>query len=125
MIDSLAVTSETTSWMGKGACAGDSDLFFAPFAERPEARVRREGKARVICETCNVISPCRPTRVATSSSASGVASPSLSVQLRVMRPPRRSSAAERWPRPEPPRHSAEQSESIRLAQLRMRELLRA
>ncbi len=59
MIDSLAVTNETTSWMGKGACAGDSDLFFAPFAERPEARVRREAKARIICVTCNVVSACR------------------------------------------------------------------
>ncbi len=59
MIDSLAVTSETTSWMSKGACSGDSNLFFAPFAERPEARVRREAKARVICETCDVISACR------------------------------------------------------------------
>ena len=59
MIESLAVTSESTSWMGKGACAGDSELFFAPFAEQPEARVRREAKARVICETCNVISACR------------------------------------------------------------------
>ncbi len=59
MIDSLAVTNEATSWMSKGACSGDSNLFFAPFAERPEARVRREAKARVICETCDVISACR------------------------------------------------------------------
>lgn len=59
MIESLAVSSESTSWMGKGACVGDSELFFAPFAERPEARVRREAKARLICEQCNVVEPCR------------------------------------------------------------------
>lgn len=45
--------------MAEGACAGDSDLFFAPFAERPEARVRRETKARVICETCSVKERCQ------------------------------------------------------------------
>ena len=32
MIESLAVSSESTSWMGHGACVGDSELFFAPFA---------------------------------------------------------------------------------------------
>ena len=59
MIDSLAMSGETTSWMTNGACAGDSELFFAPFAERPEARVRREAKARVICEGCDVAVSCR------------------------------------------------------------------
>ena len=34
-----------TEWMRGAACAGDSDLFFAPFAERPEARVRPEARA--------------------------------------------------------------------------------
>lgn len=59
MIDSLAVTGEAGVWMSKGACVGNSDLFFAPFAERPEARVRREAKARLICETCHVVEDCR------------------------------------------------------------------
>ena len=59
MIDALTVSGEATSWMERGSCAGDSDLFFAPFAERPEARVRREAKARVICEECVVVSACR------------------------------------------------------------------
>ena len=31
-----------TGWMEVAKCTGKSDLFFAPFAERPEARVRRE-----------------------------------------------------------------------------------
>ena len=59
MIESLAVSGESASWMSRGACAGDSELFFAPFAERPEARVRREAKARLICERCDVLEPCR------------------------------------------------------------------
>jgi WhiB family redox-sensing transcriptional regulator len=57
MIDSLAITAG--SWMANGECVGDSDLFFAPFAERPEARVRREAKARLICEKCDVVQACR------------------------------------------------------------------
>ena len=58
-LELLLTSDESLAWMTKGACAGDSDLFFAPFAERPEARVRREHKARKICETCQVISVCR------------------------------------------------------------------
>ena len=34
-------------------------LFFAPFAERPEARVRREAKARQICSVCPVADLCK------------------------------------------------------------------
>ena len=59
MIDSLSVTSDPSTWMSSGACVGESELFFAPFAERPEARVRREARARVICQTCAVVEPCR------------------------------------------------------------------
>ncbi len=49
----------STAWMEQGRCAGESDLFFAPFAERPEARVRREARARSICEQCVVLIACR------------------------------------------------------------------
>ena len=49
----------STAWMEQGRCAGDSNLFFAPFAERPEARVRREARARSICEQCVVLISCR------------------------------------------------------------------
>ena len=48
-----------TGWMDEASCAGKSDLFFAPFAERPEARVRRESAARLICESCQVLAACR------------------------------------------------------------------
>ena len=48
-----------TGWMSGAACNGKSDLFFAPFAERPEARVRREAKARAICQGCDSAAMCR------------------------------------------------------------------
>ena len=48
-----------TDWMDVAACAGHSELFFAPFAERPEARVRREAAARVICHGCVGLTSCR------------------------------------------------------------------
>jgi len=49
----------STTWMEHGRCAGESSLFFAPFAERPEARVRREARARSMCEQCSVLPACR------------------------------------------------------------------
>lgn len=49
----------STDWMLTAACSGDSDLFFAPFAERPEARVRREAAARLICKNCPSLLECR------------------------------------------------------------------
>lgn len=48
-----------TGWMEAAKCTGKSELFFAPFAERPEARVRREAKARSICEGCEALEMCR------------------------------------------------------------------
>lgn len=59
MLDADRATVESTSWMEHGECRGHSDLFFAPFAERPEARVRREAQARSICERCEALDPCR------------------------------------------------------------------
>ncbi len=62
MIESIDVpTGPTgaTGWMDGAGCAGKSEFFFAPFAERPEARVRREAAARVICEGCAVLAQCR------------------------------------------------------------------
>ncbi len=48
-----------TEWMETAACSGRSDLFFAPFAERPEARVRREAAAKLICNVCGSAQTCR------------------------------------------------------------------
>ncbi len=59
----LDIAPETVStsvdWMAEGVCQGKSELFFAPFAERPEARVRREAKAKLLCEKCPVVLSCR------------------------------------------------------------------
>lgn len=47
------------AWMENAACHGRTRLFFAPLAERPQARTRREAKARRVCEACPVLDVCR------------------------------------------------------------------
>jgi WhiB family redox-sensing transcriptional regulator len=47
------------SWTADAACAGRTELFFAPAGERPEARVVREGKARAVCTACEALVACR------------------------------------------------------------------
>lgn len=47
------------AWMAVGSCRGHTDLFFAPHAERPQARLRREAKARLLCQGCPSLEPCR------------------------------------------------------------------
>ncbi len=46
-------------WRSRANCAGDTVLFFAKKAERPQARARREAKARRLCEACEVNVECR------------------------------------------------------------------
>lgn len=41
------------------ACVGFASLFFAPVAERPQARARREGKALRLCLRCEHRIECR------------------------------------------------------------------
>ena len=62
MLDAVGMPkgpAESTGWMKQSMCVGESDLFFAPFAERPEARVRREARARALCSACSVLERCR------------------------------------------------------------------
>lgn len=47
------------SWMDLAACKGHTPLFFPPKAERPQARARREARARCICHGCPVLEECR------------------------------------------------------------------
>ncbi|MBU3704454.1 MAG: WhiB family transcriptional regulator [Ilumatobacteraceae bacterium] len=47
------------SWMNDGACRGLTTIFFPPAAERPQARVRREEQARLVCMDCKVLDACR------------------------------------------------------------------
>lgn len=47
------------TWTRFAACVGKTHLFYAPLAERPEARAVRELKASLLCRTCPVAGPCR------------------------------------------------------------------
>ncbi|HZJ25754.1 MAG TPA: WhiB family transcriptional regulator [Acidimicrobiia bacterium] len=47
------------TWTADAACAGDTQLFFAPPSERPEARATREARARAICVACPALEQCR------------------------------------------------------------------
>lgn len=46
-------------WMAKATCHGKTHLFFAPVAERPQARTRREAKAAELCRVCPARQQCR------------------------------------------------------------------
>ena len=46
-------------WMYGAVCGRQTNVFFAPPGERPEARQDREEKARRICSDCPVLVPCR------------------------------------------------------------------
>lgn len=46
-------------WTQFSNCRGKTHLFFAPKAERPQARARREAKARSLCDVCIVRDTCR------------------------------------------------------------------
>jgi WhiB family transcriptional regulator, redox-sensing transcriptional regulator len=46
-------------WMDAAACHGHTSLFFPTYAERPQARQRREARARALCDSCVVQETCR------------------------------------------------------------------
>jgi WhiB family redox-sensing transcriptional regulator len=46
-------------WTQFANCKGKTHLFFAPKAERPQARARREAKARSLCDKCVVAQTCK------------------------------------------------------------------
>jgi WhiB family transcriptional regulator, redox-sensing transcriptional regulator len=50
--------TDDLSWADHGICKGHGDLFYPPFAERPQTRIRRETKARQICARCPVQEAC-------------------------------------------------------------------
>ncbi len=50
---------QNDAWMNQASCKGKTALFFPPRAERPQARVRREAQARLLCASCPVMDPCR------------------------------------------------------------------
>lgn len=58
-MSSLPNRDDELAWMNAAACRGLTDIFFAPLAERPQARVRREAAARRVCDECAVRRTCR------------------------------------------------------------------
>jgi WhiB family redox-sensing transcriptional regulator len=52
---------DDASWARHAACRGHTELFFGIAGERPERRARREANARLVCESCPVLIPCRDT----------------------------------------------------------------
>jgi WhiB family redox-sensing transcriptional regulator len=53
-----ALSTLSINW-AQAACRGQTTLFFAPHAERPEARELREEQARALCLACPVLGQCR------------------------------------------------------------------
>lgn len=56
MFESVLISS--ANWADHAVCKGRTPLFFAPRAERPQARARREAQARLLCQTCPVQAEC-------------------------------------------------------------------
>ncbi len=46
-------------WVPDARCVGRTAYFFGPSGERPEARVRREANARLLCAACPAREQCR------------------------------------------------------------------
>ena len=59
VIDLRDTPTRGVSWQAIASCNGQTDLFFAAPGERPEARARREAKARQLCLVCPVLEPCQ------------------------------------------------------------------
>lgn len=53
-----AADEECQAWAKWAACRGRTELFFPPYAERPQARVRREQRAKLLCQTCPARMAC-------------------------------------------------------------------
>ena len=47
------------SWSEQAACKGYGHLFFTSDNERPQARLRRENKAKLLCSKCPVSEQCK------------------------------------------------------------------
>ena len=58
---SVTEMSDPLAWfrVAGAPCKGQTNIFFAPQGERPEAREVREQKARTICWGCSVLMACR------------------------------------------------------------------
>ena len=59
LVDPAMPIGSLIDWTQFANCKGKTKLFFAPKAERPQARDRREAKARSLCDACTVQSICK------------------------------------------------------------------
>jgi WhiB family redox-sensing transcriptional regulator len=57
--DAVDILTGGDEWKRDAECKGRTNLFFAPKAERPQARERREAKARRLCLRCPVQAACQ------------------------------------------------------------------
>jgi WhiB family redox-sensing transcriptional regulator len=57
--DHTEIVQVAADWKLQAACRGRLELFFARKAERPQARARREEKAKRLCDVCPVATECR------------------------------------------------------------------
>jgi WhiB family redox-sensing transcriptional regulator len=55
----VAPIGSLIDWTQFANCKGKTKLFFAPKAERPQARERREAKAKSLCSNCTVQQTCK------------------------------------------------------------------
>lgn len=55
----ISRSANDLTWMMHASCKGRTELFFPPRAERPQARMRREAHARLLCSTCPVQRQCQ------------------------------------------------------------------
>lgn len=46
-------------WIQQANCKGLTSIFFGHPSERPQAAMRREARAKLICEACPVFNQCR------------------------------------------------------------------
>jgi WhiB family transcriptional regulator, redox-sensing transcriptional regulator len=58
-LSGLQFTSDAPNWGDEAKCHGKSELFFPPFAERPQTRIKREARAKTICGACPLTVQCR------------------------------------------------------------------
>jgi WhiB family redox-sensing transcriptional regulator len=59
MLESIFPDLADSDWRDDANCSGRTFLFFAPKAERPQARARREAKAKRLCLACPALDECR------------------------------------------------------------------
>jgi WhiB family transcriptional regulator, redox-sensing transcriptional regulator len=58
-VENFMIGRPSGDWVDHAVCKGKTQLFFPPRAERPQARVRREAQAKLLCQRCPVMIECR------------------------------------------------------------------